>query len=560
MLNTSSEKTIAKLLYLGVPAVSLLVTGFMSYDPVNVGKMVITVGIGFSIWALILKDNFKSSLKYQKTIFLALAFFIISGVVSTLASEAPIEQNIFGVFGRNTGFLTYLGLAGILLGASLLRNLENYEKLSKGLIVAGLVNVAVCATELAGYNVFGFNNIYKNILGTFGNPNFISSFLGIFASTFLAYIFSPGVAIWVRLSAPLVIGLAFFEILDSNSIQGVVVTVLGFTIVGFLVIRSYLKNVALQFIYVVLAFIGGGFGVAGALQIGPLTELIYKTSVSLRGEYWRAGIKMGMDHPLTGVGFDTYGDWYRRARSASAMILPGPGTVTNSAHNVNIDIFSYGGFPLLISYLALVILAGIAVVKVVMRSKGYDKYFFPLATAWVCYQAQAIISINQIGLAVWGWALTGAVIGYEKLTCIQEVESAPNAGARKTPRGGSQNYATTYLVSVAGFSVGIILAFPALLGDSNWRSSMNSGSLETVQKAANAWPKDAYRLASIAVLFEENKFPQQAYDVTKSLNEFNPAYFDGWRIKAGISQSNPQDREQATKQMRLLDPRNTELK
>ncbi len=305
MLNSSSEKTVAKLLYLGVPAVSLLVTGFMSYDPVNVGKMVVTVGIGFSIWALILKNNLVASLKNQKSVFVSITFFVISGVSSTLASEAPLEQNIFGVFGRNTGFLTYLGLAGVLVGASLLRNFVNFEKLSKGLIVAGLVNVVVCATELAGYNLFGFNNIYKNILGTFGNPNFISSFLGIFASTFLAYIFSPGVAVWVRASAPVIIGLAFYEILDSNSIQGVVVTVLGFTIVGFLVIRSYLKSVALQVIYSVLAFIGGGFGVAGALQIGPLTELIYKTSVSLRGEYWRAGIKMGMDHPLTGVGFDT---------------------------------------------------------------------------------------------------------------------------------------------------------------------------------------------------------------------------------------------------------------
>ena len=157
MFNTSSEKTIAKLLYLGVPAVSLLVTGFMSYDPVNVGKMVITVGIGFSIWALVLKNNFGRSFRYQKPVSIALTFFIISGVISTLASDAPIEQNVFGVFGRNTGFLTYLGLAGILVGASLLRNLGNYGKLIKGLIVAGLVNVAVCATELAGYNLFGFN-------------------------------------------------------------------------------------------------------------------------------------------------------------------------------------------------------------------------------------------------------------------------------------------------------------------------------------------------------------------------------------------------------------------
>ena len=97
MLNSSSEKTIAKLLYLGVPAVSLLVTGFMSYDPVNVGKMVITVGIGFSIWALVLKNNFGTSFRYQKSVFLAVAFFIVAGVSSTLASDAPLEQNIFGV-------------------------------------------------------------------------------------------------------------------------------------------------------------------------------------------------------------------------------------------------------------------------------------------------------------------------------------------------------------------------------------------------------------------------------------------------------------------------------
>jgi O-antigen ligase len=560
MLNSSSEKTIAKLLYLGVPAVSLLVTGFMSYDPVNVGKMVITVGIGFSIWALVLKNNFGTSFRYQKSVFLAVAFFIVAGVSSTLASDAPLEQNIFGVFGRNTGFLTYLGLAGVLVGASLIRKLVNYEKLSKGLIVAGLVNVAVCATELAGYNLFGFNNIYKNILGTFGNPNFISSFLGIFASTFLAYIFSPGVAVWIRVSAPFIIGLAFYEILDSNSIQGVVVAVLGFTIVGFLVIRSYLKSVALQFTYLVLAVTGGGFGVAGALQIGPLTEVIYKTSVSLRGEYWRAGIKMGMDHPLTGVGFDTYGDWYRRARSASAMILPGPGTVTNSAHNVNIDIFSYGGFPLLISYLALVVLAGIAVVKVVIRSKGYDKHFFPLATAWVCYQAQAIISINQIGLAVWGWALTGAVIGYEKISRTNEVKNTLDTGSGKAGRGVDQGLAATYLVSVVGFSVGIILAFPAFLGDSSWRSAIKSGSVELVQKSANQWPRDSYKMASTVALLEENKFPDLAYPIALSLTGYNPNYFDGWRMLTFVSKSSVEDKKLALDKMKVLDPLNKEIK
>jgi O-antigen ligase len=51
-----------------------------------------------------------------------------------------------------------------------------------------------------------------------------------------------------------------------------------------------------------------GFSVAGAilailgmLQKGPLVSLLYKDSVSVRGYYWRAGIEMFKDSPLTGV-------------------------------------------------------------------------------------------------------------------------------------------------------------------------------------------------------------------------------------------------------------------
>ena len=558
MLSKQVETIVSKWLYIGVPAVSLLVTGFANFDPVNVAKMVVTAGIGFSIWALLLKNGIGKLWANQKPLTVALGIFMVWGIVSTFASDAPLEQNLYGVFGRNTGLITYLGLVGILAGASALTNLDGFSKITKALIFAGLVNVFICALELAGFNIFGFNNIYKTILGTFGNPNFISSFLGIFISTFLAFVVSPGVSNWIRLAAPLVIGIAFYEILASNSIQGIVVTVLGFSIVGFLLVRSLLKSLFYQIAYIALAVTAGGFGVAGALQIGPLTQYIYKTSVSLRGEYWRAGVNMGMDHPITGVGFDTYGDWYRRARSASAMILPGPNTVTNSAHNVNIDIFSYGGFPLLLAYLSLLVLAAIAIVKVVMRTPGYDKYFYPIATAWICYQAQAMISINQIGLAVWGWALTGAVIGYERCSRLSgDISSTSTNGKKHTYL--KDHSSTSYLASVLGLAVGLVISFPPFLADSAWRTSIKTGRIENVQKVANQWPLDSYRLAYTAELFENNKFHQQAYDVAKKLIEFNPQYFDGWKLLGGISMPTPEEKTNAAKMMRQLDPRNLEL-
>ena len=559
MLDKSSEKVIAKWLYLGVPAVSLLVTGFLNYDPVNVAKMVLAVGVGFSIIAILIKNGLLNFWRYQKSTTILLTLFIIAGLISIFASTSPLVQNIYGVFGRNTGFLTYLGLAGILAGAASISEKENYHKLTKGLIAVGLVNVGICALEIAGFNVFGFNNIYNTILGTFGNPNFISSFLGIFISAFLAYVSSPNTNKWLRISAPLIIALAFYEVLYSNSIQGVVVTFIGFGIVGFFLVRAHLKKLIFQVGYLIVASIAAIFGAAGALQMGPLTQYIYKTSVSLRGEYWRAGLKMGLDHPFTGVGFDAYGDWYRFSRSASAMILPGPKTVTNSAHNVNIDIFAYGGFPVFLAYLSLLVIAAVAVVKVINRTSGYDKYFVPLATAWVCYQAQAMISINQIGLAVWGWALTGAVIGYERATREKNVISSESSTKSKKLNKARDQSTNVYLTSVLGLAIGTAIAFPPFFADSSWRKAIKAGNVESVQKVANQWPLDSYRLANISILLEQNKFPQQAKEVAETLVGFNPNYYDGWKIIAGISSPTEQEKANATKMMRQLDPRNLKL-
>jgi hypothetical protein len=318
-----------------------------------------------------------------------------------------------------------------------------------------------------------------------------------------------------------------------------------------------------QVLYLFGAAIGAGFAIAGALQVGPLTQYIYKTSVSLRGEYWQAGINMGLDHPLTGVGMDGYGDWFRRARDASAMILPGPNTVTNSAHNVNIDIFAYGGFPLLVSYLGLLAIAAISIVKVALRQKKYDPVFVSLAVAWICYQAQALISINQIGLAIWGWALTGLVIAYEIATQVDHSDSkvaAESVSRGRNSAGRGTESVGTWLVGVLGAAVGFGLAIAPFVADSNWRSSLGSGSLPTVQAAALRAPSDAYRMVNISVLFEQNKFTAQAAEIVRETVKYNPNYFDGWRVMYQLSETTPEEKAEAKKNMIRLDPLNEEWK
>ena len=150
-----------------------------------------------------------------------------------------------------------------------------------------------------------------------------------------------------------------FEIIKSHAVQGRVVAAFGSAIVIFLFIRSKFNRIVLTG-YSFLSIILGTFALAGALQIGPLTKYIYKTSVSLRGQYWLAGWNTGQEHPLTGVGMDAFGDWYRRMRDPHALELPGVNTVVNAAHNVPIDIFAFGGWPLFVTYLFIMGIGGLS--------------------------------------------------------------------------------------------------------------------------------------------------------------------------------------------------------
>lgn len=416
MFNKAAEKTSALVLLIGAPFTTLFLTTQAVTDPVNATKLFIAGGFGFAFIFILLGFNARATYANFKLYLLISILFLLAALNAVISSAAPLTQNLYGSYGRNTGFVAYVILASVGVGMLGLREQSSFRKLIIGLQFAGVINVLYCAWVIAFGDFLSWNNPYGNILGFFGNPNFISSFLGIFIASLLAFIADKKSSWRYRAIAAVIALVAFYEIVDSSAIQGIVVTAGGFAIVGFFVVRSYIKQNVFTYLYV-LAVIGVGvLAILGALQKGPFT-FIYKTSVSLRGAYWNAGTTMGLDHPLTGVGMDSYGDWYRRARSENAAtVLPGPKTFTNASHNVVIDFFAYGGWPLLLTYVGLLVLAAIAAIRVIARTRTYDAIFVAIFAAWACYITQAIISINQIGLAIWGWLLTGALVAYEYAT------------------------------------------------------------------------------------------------------------------------------------------------
>jgi O-antigen ligase len=557
MLNKSVEKTIAWFLFIGVPFATLFLMTESVTDPVNVTKLFATGCVGGGVFAIAAVYGLKEIWQISKTLVIALLLFLIAAINSIISSSSPSTQSIYGVFGRQTGFVAYLVLAMVMLGAVLLRTKKSFDLLVWALLISGAVNILYAAWAIAFGDFIGWSNPYGNILGLFGNPNFIGAFLGMFITGSVAFAFSSHFA-WKYRAGFIVLGLiALYEIKESHAVQGLVVTGAGLAMIGFYLVRARTKGWVITSGYIAAIMIAGGFAIAGALQKGPLASIIYKRSVSLRGTYWETGINMGMDKPLTGVGMDSYGNWYRAFRPDRALTdTPGVRTVTNAAHNVVIDIFAYGGFPLLISYLAILFVGIWAIARVTLRNRAYDGTFVALATTWLAYQLQSIISINQIGLAIWGWVLVGALVAYEYSTRTQ-TEPEDNKKVKEKALIFSPQ-----LVGGIGVVIGALIAVPPMSADMAWKSGVKSQNVQQVEAALTPSylkPRDSARLAQAVLLFENSKLYDQAYKYAKEGVAFSPNYFDAWRVLYSISKATQEDKDLALSNMKRLDPKNPDV-
>jgi O-antigen ligase len=558
-------RKLAQVIYLGVPFVSLLVVTGVVTDPVNSTKLAALVALSFPILALLSTRLLKQLLSENLALLIVSMFFVLAMLISISKSDSPLSQNIYGVYGRSTGFLAYFALTVFMLGAASINAIKYHGYLVKGFLITGLINMIYCAWVLVFGDFIGWSNPYGEILGLFGNPNFIGAFLGMFLVGTIAILLQKNIQYQWRISGLVVVGVTFFEIVKSRAIQGLVVSAGGVALVGLLYLWS--KRVKPVFIglYVLMISVLATFSIFGALQRGPF-DFIYKRSVSLRGTYWESGFQMGIQNPFSGVGMDAYGDWYRRARPPRALIdTPGIETVTNAAHNVFLDIFSYGGFPLLLSYLGILSFGLRAVIKFMTRRNPYDGIFATLAVVWLCYQVQSLISINQIGLAVWGWVLTGALVSYERLTRIldsQELGKVSTKRSKSRVRVNSRENVSSGLIAGVGLMVGMIVALPPVAADNKWWSALQARDLKQIEDSLTPGyfnPSNSQKYAQAIDLFQNSNLPDLALKYARASVAFNPDDFTAWFQLYSLANSSPEEKASALINLKRLDPLNPDV-
>jgi hypothetical protein len=535
-------------------------------DPVNVKKLFALGTLAFATTGAAIKNLTLPFMKRNQVPLVLLSIFLVFSISTLIASEAPFAQSLYGVYGRNNGFLLYLLLGLLFVSTLTITNQQLFRKFLIALSVAGVVNVLYALWVIAFGDFIGWSNPYGNLLGTLGNPNFIGSFFGMFSALLFTLVLSKGETRNLRIGSLVLLPFVFLGIVDSHAVQGKVLFIAGAGIVVFFWIRDRFPSNWAQLTYLALATVGFIVSLFGTLQKGPLAGLLYKDTVSLRGEYWHAGWITGLANPLFGAGFDSYGDWYRRSRRESALSLPGINTVTNTAHNVYLDIFASGGWPLLISYILLVIVVVISIVKFTVRNKEFDSIFVGLTSVWFCYQLQSTISINQIGLAVWGWAFGAAIIAYELNDSRTKTNSlaSPDRSSSKTHKLKKPKASVLSPGLLAGLAsvVGMLVAVPPLSADMRWRSaqmSQDANQIEAVLSPAYLNPINTFTFNNIVGLFETNNLTDLAYKQGKEAVKFNPDSFEAWRNLSQLSKTSDAERKEALTNMKRLDPLNTTI-
>jgi len=409
--------------------ISLIITiyfGTQLQDPFNAPKMAILLVLSAGLIPYLFeKRNDSYRLNMTERI---LIYSLTAGLtLSTLLTDNKYI-GIFGESQRKIGFLTYLCFIIIFTISLKFFNLNNFKSIYTALFMLSCILTIYGLLQTTGNDPVKWNNQYNSIITVFGNPNFASAFFAMLSVAMLAKFFYEKIISLKLMNLTLV----FFMILliwRSQSRQGLVSFSIGAAVILTVVLskRKRVLGIFASILFATLLILA----VLGMLQIGPLTSLLYKDSVSVRGFYWRAAIEMFFHNPFSGIGIDRYGSYFKEFREIGYPLNYGYNLTSTNAHNVYLQLLATGGLSVAIPYIALKIYIAWSGIKYLLNSQSKHLVLFTgLFACWTAYEAQSLISIDNIGLTIWGWILGGAILALSKqnkvLTSTEQVQSLSN--------------------------------------------------------------------------------------------------------------------------------------
>lgn len=514
-----------------------------SYDPVSAPKM-FTLVLVVAIALLFSNLRFLNRNTLDMPSIIAIAFIILL-VVNLLINNTAFSERLFGVSGRSTGFLTFASFALLFLIARFAIN--SLQAFLVYLSIASLLVSLYFVVQFLGYDFGNYQEYYGAPSSTLGNPNFVSGFLGFSSLAFLDL--GRRLAKRTRLSllliAPFLLNL--WVIIKTDSIQGIVSLALALFV--YLFCQSYLTFSQVNFFRLSPIFAIPALVVAlGFFGAGPLSNLLSSTTVFSRLDYWRASVSMLISNPLAGVGLDAYGDNYRYFRDERAISRFGESQVTDSAHNVFLDLFSYGGLPLGLTYLALNF---VPVWMFLLRLKNLKnqeekRNQIVLLALWFGFQLQTLVSVNQIGVSVWIWIILAL------MSSKAETDTNPN------PKGNPKIVKTALASRIPVFFVSTSMAVMSFLPfktNIDFLAAANRADGLAMKNLVQEFPQDSKLIAMVATGFQSSNYSNLSLEILNNGVLHNPNSFTLWKLIYENPNTSEVRKNEALTELKRIDPR-----
>ena len=555
MIKPTTERWLSKFIIAALIFTSLVITPFITFDPFNPPKLLVLTTFSGACLGLIFLVADKVLFKGNIFTILALLSFVLFIILSTIFSDQKLTVTLYGITGRNTGVLAYLALAILYLTALLISSENLAIKIAKSLIFVGVLTAIYCWIQILGLDPAPWSQ-EKWVMSFFSNPNFVSSFLGLSSAPAFAYLLNSSTQKKYKLLLVIYSLLLFSTIYKTYSIQGLIIMGLVGSIVIYLKINSVEKLLKFRKYYISVLFIGITWLILDILQKTPGDSVIYKLSVSSRGDYWRAAWAMGLDKPIFGWGLDSLRDRFELYRDATQASRGEGHLIGEIAHNVFLDLFVGGGFTLLFSYITIIMVSFFAVKNLIFRTYPFNIGFVTVLSVSVGYLAQSIISANHLGLAVWGWVSIGVLAGYQKnFLNNPEVKSAKPGTSKINVRSiKSRQKRVEAYVSISGLILGFVSTLPLYLVNAKQQSATNNKNAEQVYSAALAWPQDMLQMCISAERLKSGGYEAQALTIAREAQKFTPYSVVPLKILLTFSSLSPQEKNDIQKKIKQLDP------
>jgi len=544
---------------------TVVINPWTAYDPINLPKMfVLSTGAAFLLgWLL---ANFKSINRVNRILFIISAIFVTSYLISFFINPAPAYQQFWGVWGRSTGLLTYFAFIVLMLSAAMISSTASLSLIRISFDKLGYFITLYTLLQLMDLDPINWSQ--KLMVATLGNINFMSSFLGLTSISYLSRILLERLSLSSRLFYLAILLLNLYLIGISQSIQGI-----GVFLAGLVFLLTYKFRQKFSFVSTLAVFfaslVSGLVVLLGTAGFGPLSILRQET-VIFRIDYWTAAINMLTANPLSGIGIDSYGDFYREYRTLEAVVRTGPQRVTNTAHNIFLDVFSGAGVFSGLLFLSIMALTLYSIFSAL--SANYQNFDLTAFSAmWLGFIVFCLISINQLGVGVWGFIFTGVVNG-----CVvryrvgnfaedtsshkgkKSVDSGKERALRELGPGRNLGFGKTSQLLTSFFLVLIVGATSLLpnIVDSRFSHEIKSANLDNALKLSESVGiLDFHREALMAALAKAGR-PEDTLKVAESLLEQNPRNWQAWVAILSSEVATDNRRIQAANQLIRLDPNN----